>query len=167
MRWCQKCTTSHALSAFDGDKRSCRAQLNIHNERRRQRIEGAGKRAASAGAPPGAVRTALEGGPPKRPRPIAATDSAGSDRLSTAMALAPLSPPFHPASLPAKRIFTPTPAPALPAVREGGAPLGGVAVSLAMAELRKPLSASSAQGHAPAPAVTFPKFSRPNSGDIR
>ncbi|CAD7700491.1 unnamed protein product [Ostreobium quekettii] len=36
-RFCQQCGRFHDLSAFDGNRRSCRDQLNKHNARRRKR----------------------------------------------------------------------------------------------------------------------------------
>lgn len=36
-RFCQQCGRFHLVSEFDGDKRSCRARLSLHNNRRRKR----------------------------------------------------------------------------------------------------------------------------------
>ncbi|CAL8463580.1 g3114 [Coccomyxa elongata] len=38
-RFCQQCGRFHLLAEFDGDKRSCRARLDLHNNRRRKRGE--------------------------------------------------------------------------------------------------------------------------------
>jgi hypothetical protein len=50
-RFCQRCGTPHALAEFDGDKRSCRAQLDKHNARRRKRAAAGGAAAPPAAAP--------------------------------------------------------------------------------------------------------------------
>jgi hypothetical protein len=36
-RFCQQCGRFHDLSAFDGNRKSCREQLQKHNARRRRR----------------------------------------------------------------------------------------------------------------------------------
>jgi predicted anti-sigma-YlaC factor YlaD len=38
-RFCQQCGRFHDLSAFDGNRKSCREQLNKHNARRRRRAQ--------------------------------------------------------------------------------------------------------------------------------
>jgi len=48
-RFCQQCSRFHALTEFEGDKRSCRARLQRHNARRRRKAaERSSARAASA-----------------------------------------------------------------------------------------------------------------------
>jgi hypothetical protein len=74
-RFCQRCGTPHALAEFDGDKRSCRAQLDKHNARRRKRDAAGG-----AAAPPAAA--------PKRPAPARA-----AGRVAAGAAARRASPP--------------------------------------------------------------------------
>lgn len=51
-RFCQQCSRFHAITEFEGDKRSCRAQLQRHNARRRRKAAERSKARASApGAP--------------------------------------------------------------------------------------------------------------------
>lgn len=38
-RFCQQCGRFHDLSAFDGNRKSCREQLQKHNARRRRRAQ--------------------------------------------------------------------------------------------------------------------------------
>jgi SBP domain len=40
-RFCQRCGLSHALTEFDGKRKSCRVALEKHNNRRKARVEGA------------------------------------------------------------------------------------------------------------------------------
>eukprot|EP00210_Caulerpa_lentillifera_P005415 g5177.t1 len=42
-RFCQQCGRFHLLSEFDNKKRSCRARLHRHNERRRKRLKNGTK----------------------------------------------------------------------------------------------------------------------------
>ncbi|KAG7667575.1 hypothetical protein Ndes2437B_g08220 [Nannochloris sp. 'desiccata'] len=43
MRFCQQCGRFQLLSEFEGDKRSCRAKLDLHNARRKQAREAASR----------------------------------------------------------------------------------------------------------------------------
>ncbi|KAK9858841.1 hypothetical protein WJX84_006903 [Apatococcus fuscideae] len=45
-RFCQQCGRFHPLEDFDADKRSCRARLQLHNNRRRKRDEAPATRPA-------------------------------------------------------------------------------------------------------------------------
>jgi hypothetical protein len=47
LRHCQKCSVLHPVTAFEGAKRSCRAQLERQRARRAARIGGAGATAAN------------------------------------------------------------------------------------------------------------------------
>ncbi|KAL4539548.1 hypothetical protein Ndes2437B_g02083 [Nannochloris sp. 'desiccata'] len=60
-RFCQRCGLSHALTEFDGKRKSCRVALEKHNNRRKARLEGA----AAAGSM----------GPPKSPAVAAAVNA--------------------------------------------------------------------------------------------
>ncbi|KAK9840856.1 hypothetical protein WJX84_003652 [Apatococcus fuscideae] len=50
-RFCQQCGKFHPLDDFDADKRSCRARLELHNNRRRKRDEGPASQAADTDGP--------------------------------------------------------------------------------------------------------------------
>ncbi|KAK2075814.1 hypothetical protein QBZ16_001555 [Prototheca wickerhamii] len=56
VRFCQRCGLAHPLADFDGQRRSCRKQLEKHNARRRKKEGAASKsasdRAASPSEPP-------------------------------------------------------------------------------------------------------------------
>ena len=61
-RFCQQCGRFHKLSAFDGDKRSCRDRLKRHNVLRRKEADCAGKGAHSSGSSGSGSSSADEGG---------------------------------------------------------------------------------------------------------
>jgi hypothetical protein len=52
-RFCQRCGLSHALTEFDGKRKSCRVALEKHNNRRKARVENTS--GATTGAPAGAA----------------------------------------------------------------------------------------------------------------
>ncbi|GIL93032.1 hypothetical protein Vretimale_19071 [Volvox reticuliferus] len=51
-RFCQQCGRFHDLTAFDGNRKSCRDQLSKHNARRRRRAQDNAKGKATAAADP-------------------------------------------------------------------------------------------------------------------
>ncbi|KAK9815383.1 hypothetical protein WJX72_002708 [[Myrmecia] bisecta] len=61
-RFCQQCGRFHLLTDFDGDKRSCRARLQLHNNRRRKRASSSEAKAARKAA----VAAAREEPPPPK-----------------------------------------------------------------------------------------------------
>lgn len=57
-RFCQQCSRFHAIGEFEGDKRSCRAQLQRHNARRRRKAAERSKARAAAAGPSGSPTAA-------------------------------------------------------------------------------------------------------------
>ncbi|EFJ50415.1 hypothetical protein VOLCADRAFT_80184 [Volvox carteri f. nagariensis] len=54
-RFCQQCGRFHELTAFDGNRKSCRDQLSKHNARRRRRAQAEQAKGKSAAVDPFAV----------------------------------------------------------------------------------------------------------------
>lgn len=74
-RFCQLCGRFHALDAFDDTRRSCRARLNKHNERRKQKVEREIAKPKQRKAAPKQQRKARSASPSDSLPMLTATDS--------------------------------------------------------------------------------------------
>ena len=78
-RFCQQCSRFHAITEFEGDKRSCRAQLQRHNARRRRKAAERSK--ARASAPGGASPGGASPGDPSEYRRRSTGENRASDAI--------------------------------------------------------------------------------------
>ena len=121
-RFCQQCSRFHAVHEFEGDRRSCRTQLERHNARRRKQRAAAAARSSAAAAASAADGGDADSRPARRQR----LDAPAGDAATADGALG--SPLEHPGTIAAsEHVHNPATAAAAtpPAVPSGGTVSGG------------------------------------------